>query len=127
MRTAVLAAAGLAGLLALPAAASGTSTGPYVGSVRENEYRLHRYDNFPRDGRPCPDIVTRYTVTLTALTPSDALQLAVSGEVADTEAGVASVTVTQGVCTVFDIRVAGVAVGGTATYAVTVVRDSPLP
>ena len=127
MRTTALGALALAAAVAVPAAASGTSTGPYVGSVRENEYRLHRYDNFPRDGRPCPDIVTDYTVTLTALTPNASLQLAVSGEVADTEAGVAAVTVAHGICTVFDIRVAGVAVGGTATYVVSVVRDSPLP
>jgi hypothetical protein len=37
------------------------------------------------------------------------------------------VTVEQGVCTRFDIRVAGVAVGGTATYVVTVVEGSFLP
>ncbi|HEX2023020.1 MAG TPA: hypothetical protein VHH36_09905 [Candidatus Thermoplasmatota archaeon] len=52
--------------------------------------------------------------------PGDVLALSAGGETASTSNGVATVAFLSGVCTAFDVRVAGASVAGSAAYAVTV-------
>lgn len=102
------------------AAEPAQNTGPYAGTVRENEVDHHRFST--HGDNPCVDIWVPklYVVTLTHAPTTDALQLGAGSEVADSQNGVATVSFVANYCTSFDIYVAGVAVSGVAAYGVTV-------
>ena len=118
MRRAVLAAAGLSVLLVSPASAS---TGPFTGTVRENQTRTHSYDNNPQN-LACIQVMATYTVTLTYTPTTDVLSLTAGGVTATGSNGVAVLSFERSWCTAFQIRVTGTSVERTAAYTVTVRR-----
>ena len=126
MRVTTLAALGAAALLAVPAdAAPLGSPGPFAGQVRQGQTKIHTYDNDPLD-QPCPQIVTYYRVALSFVPASDTLTLRAGAFAVTASGGGAAVTVSGSPCTEFDIAVTGTAVADTATYVVTVTKDSGL-
>ena len=120
MRKTALAAAGLAVLLGSPAFAAG-GTGPFAGTVRQNQTKTHRYDNNPQNN-PCIQIVTTYTVTLAYVPTTDTLTLSVGTLSATGSGGHASLSFQRSWCTSFDIKVTGTSVASSASYTVTVTR-----
>lgn len=120
MRKTALAATGLAVLLASPVSAAG-GTGPFTGTVRQNQTRTHQYDNNPLNN-PCIQIVTTYTVSLDYLPTTDTLTLSVGSLSATGTGGHASLSFQASWCTSFAIKVTGTSVERVASYTVTVSR-----
>ena len=107
-------------LLALvPLAAA--QTGPFTGTVRENQTRIHHYDNNPENNL-CPQVITTYTVTLTYTPTTDVLTLTAGGQTVTGSNGTAVLTFEGNYCTAFAIRVTGTSVESVATYTVNVSR-----
>ena len=118
MRKAILVAVSLTALLASPAAAD---TGPFSGTVREDQTRRHRYDNNPQNN-PCPQVIAFYTVSLTYAPATDTLTISAGGQTATGSGGSASVSFEAPYCTSFTISVTGTSVATIASYTVTVSR-----
>ena len=121
MTKTALAAFGLAALLSVPATAAQGTTGPFSGTVRENQTRTHRYDNNP-DNNLCPAVQQTYTVTLNYTPTTDVLTLNVGDLSATGSNGQATLTFDASYCTAFPIRVTGTSVESVASYTVTVSR-----
>jgi hypothetical protein len=121
MRKRVLAGLGLAAVLAVPAAAA-DGTGPYTGTVSQGQTASHVYDNNPSNN-PCLAITASYTITLHYVPGSDTLTLSAVTQTATGSNGVATLTVTQGICARFSIGVTGTSVASSARYVVTVTRQ----
>ncbi len=117
MRTTVLGLS-LVAALAVPAAAAG-STGPYAGHVAEGQTQTHTYDNNP-GGYDCIQLAVPYEVTVVWAGPAT-VTLAASGASTTESDGAATLVVTRGWCTSFDVGVTAVA--GDATYVLTVNRQ----
>ena len=98
-------------------------TGPFTGTVRENQQRSHKYDNNP-DNDPCIQVMATYTVTLTYAPTSDVLTLSVGDQSVTGSGGTATLTFQAPHCTAFTIRVTGTDVQSVASYTVTVERGS---
>jgi len=113
--------AGVAAVAAFAAPAS-AATGPFVGTVVQGETDTHTYDNNPSNN-PCLQITADYTVSLRGVPASDTLTLTVLDRSVTTTGGGASLTITRGICTRFDVSVTGTSVADTATYVVTVTRQ----
>lgn len=109
--------------LLAPAALAATGTGPFTGTVRQNQTDRHTYDNNP-DNNPCIQVMTTYTVTLTYTPTTDTLTLTANGVTAVGSGGVATVTFEANWCTSFNILVHGTNVARVAQYEVTVGRGS---
>ncbi len=123
MSRTTVAATALTAALALPAAASTGSTGPFVGTIGHGQTRTHYYDNAVT--RHCVDLAAAYDVVLSYAPASDALTLTVAGETATGVGGVARVSFVRGVCAEFPITITGTSVAVTAAYVVTVARGLP--
>lgn len=121
MRASVLAGLGLTAVLALPAAAAG-STGPFLGQVVQGQTQSHLYNNNPSND-PCLQITATYTVTLRYVPSGDVLTLAAGTKTATGSNGAASLTFTRGYCTSFSISVTGTSVADAARYVVVVTRQ----
>jgi hypothetical protein len=119
-----LAALALACALAVPAGASTGvgSTGPFVGRLGQGQTQSYVYDNNP-SGQPCLALAATYTITLHYLPGTDVLSLSAVTKTATGAGGLATLSVTQGICARFTIGVTGTSVADTATYAVTVTRQ----
>lgn len=91
---------------------------PNAGVVRQGETNVHAFDNTPRDGTACVDLVTTWTVTLAYAPPTDVLTLSAGGKTATGSGGVARVSFASGVCTAFTIQVTGASVAAAAAYSV---------
>lgn len=110
----------LASLLT-PVALAATGTGPFTGTLRQNQTDRHTYDNNPNND-PCIQMMTTYTVTLTYAPTTDTLTLTANGITAVGSGGTATVTFDANYCTSFNIQVKGTKVASSADYTVTVSR-----
>lgn len=117
-------------LVAVPATVAADApaghTGPFVGTVEDDETETHVYDNNPAN-QPCIELAVGYTVYLTHQLPGDTLRLTVDGEERlqdESSAGQAAVTFERGICAEFPIQVTGLDVDGQSAYEVTVCRGN---
>jgi hypothetical protein len=124
MRKSVLAASALTAVLALPAAAAGT-TGPFAGQVSQGRSNVHLFDNNPSNNA-CIQLATSYTISLTYAPASDVLTVSALGKTATGSGGSATLSVQSGWCTEFPITVTGTSVASSATYVLTVTRGSAI-
>ena len=123
-----LAAAGAVALLTSPAIAAKPqpqpgSTGPFSGTVKQNQTATHRYDNNPLN-QACIQVMSTYTVTLTYAPTTDVLTLTAGGTSVTGSNGTATLSLERSYCTAFDIKVTGTSVASTAQYTVTVARGT---
>ena len=121
MTKTLLAAAGIVAVLAAPAPAAQGSSGPFSGTVRQNQTKTHAYDNNPLN-QSCPAVMTSYTVSLSYTPTSDTLTLAVGSLSTTGSNGTATLSFESSYCTSFDIAVTGTSVASVAHYTVTVTR-----
>ena len=121
MTKTLLAAAGIVAVLATSAPAAQGGTGPFSGTVRQNQTKTHHYDNNPQN-LPCQQVMTTYTVSLSYTPTSDTLTLSVGSLSSTGSNGSATLSFERSYCTSFDIQVTGTSVASVAQYTVTVSR-----
>lgn len=120
-------------LVAVPATVAADEpparTGPYVGTVGQDETRTHAYDNNPTDG-PCAEIVVDYTVYLAHQPATDTLGLSIAEDeelATQSEDGRAVLTFQRGYCAAFTLEVTGLDVEEASVYEATVCRGPLAP